>query len=116
MWSGTLFAPYASGLATLTEDEKQIGATVIDMGGGVTSIAVFLEGHLVHADVVPMGGFAVTHDIARMLAAPLSAAERTKTLYRRGAGRHGGGRRCHRGAPRWARRATTPPCACRAPC
>jgi cell division protein FtsA len=78
---GTLFGAYASGLSTLTEDEKQIGATVIDMGGGVTSIAVFLEGHLVHADVVPIGGFAVTNDIARMLAAPLAAAERTKTLY-----------------------------------
>jgi cell division protein FtsA len=78
---GSLFGAYASGLATLTEDEKQIGATVIDMGGGTTSIAVFLEGHLVHADVVPMGGFAVTNDIARMLAAPLGAAERVKTLY-----------------------------------
>jgi cell division protein FtsA len=78
---GTQFAPYASGLATLTEDEKQLGATVIDMGGGVTSIAVFLEGHLVHADVVPMGGQQVTSDLARMLAAPISAAERAKTLY-----------------------------------
>ncbi len=78
---GTQFAPYASGLATLTEDEKQLGATVIDMGGGVTSIAVFLEGHLVHADVVPMGGLQVTSDLARMLAAPISAAERAKTLY-----------------------------------
>ncbi len=78
---GSMFAAYASGLATLSEDEKQIGATVIDMGGGVTSIAVFLEGHLVHADVVPMGGFAVTSDIAAMLAAPLSAAEGAKTLY-----------------------------------
>jgi len=78
---GNLFGAYASGIATLTEDEKQIGATVIDMGGGTTSIAVFLEGHLVHADVVPVGGAAVTNDIARMLAAPLAAAERTKTLY-----------------------------------
>jgi cell division protein FtsA len=77
----SLFAPYASGYATLTEDEKQLGATVIDMGGGVTSIAVFLEGHLVHADVVPMGGSQITADLARMLAAPLSAAERTKTLF-----------------------------------
>jgi cell division protein FtsA len=59
----------------------QIGCTVIDMGGGCTSIAVFLEGNLVHADVVPMGGFAVTSDISRMLSAPLSAAERTKTLF-----------------------------------
>jgi cell division protein FtsA len=77
---GTLFSAYASGLATLTEDEKQLGATVIDMGGGVTSIAVFLEGHLVYADTVPMGGQAVTSDIARMLATPVSAAERIKTL------------------------------------
>ncbi|HWA89735.1 MAG TPA: cell division protein FtsA [Rhizomicrobium sp.] len=78
---GSLFAPYASGLSTLTEDEKQLGATLIDMGAGVTSIAVFLEGHLVHADVVPMGGYQVTTDLARMLSAPLSAAERAKTLY-----------------------------------
>jgi cell division protein FtsA len=54
---------------------------VIDMGGGTTSIAVFMEGELVHADVVPMGGTNVTADLARMLAAPLSAAERIKTLY-----------------------------------
>src|SRR5215472_10967744 len=87
----TLFGAYASGLATLTEDEKQIGATVIDMGGGCTSIAVFLEGHLVHADVVPVGGFAVTNDIARMLAAPLAAAERTKTLYGAAMGEMDGG-------------------------
>ena len=79
--AGALFAPYASGLATLTPDEMQLGATVIDMGGGVTSIAVFLEGELVHADVVPMGGVHVTADLARMLAAPVSAAERIKTLY-----------------------------------
>ena len=78
---GSLFGAYASGLATLTEDEKQVGATVIDMGGGTTSVAVFLEGHLVYVDVVPIGGFAVTNDIARMLAAPLAVAERTKTLY-----------------------------------
>ena len=42
---------------------------------------MFIEGHLVYADVVPLGGFAVTHDISRGLAAPLSAAERVKTLF-----------------------------------
>ncbi len=77
----SLFAPYASGLSVLTDDEKQLGATIIDMGGGCTSIAVFLEGHLVFADVVPVGGLAVTSDLARMLAAPLAAAERAKVLY-----------------------------------
>ena len=79
--AGSLFSGYASGLSTLTPDEMQLGATVIDMGGGVTSIAVFMEGQLVYADVVPMGGSHVTADLARMLAAPLSAAERIKTLY-----------------------------------
>jgi cell division protein FtsA len=78
---GTLFSAYTAGLSCLSEDEKQIGATVIDMGGGCTSIAVFLEGHLVHADVVPLGGLAVTYDVSRGLSAPLSAAERIKTLF-----------------------------------
>ena len=59
---GSLLGAYASGLSILSDDEKQIGATVIDMGGGTTSIAVFLEDHLVHADVVPLGGEAVTSD------------------------------------------------------
>lgn len=79
--AGSLFSGYASGLSTLTDDEKQLGATLIDMGGGVTSIAVFMEGQLVHADMVPIGGSHVTSDLARMLAAPVSAAERLKTLY-----------------------------------
>jgi cell division protein FtsA len=79
--TAALFAPYASGLSTLTPDEMQLGATVIDMGGGVTSIAVFMEGALVYADVVPLGGNHVTADLARVLAAPVSAAERIKALY-----------------------------------
>ena len=78
---GSMFSAYASGLSTLSDDEKQLGATVIDMGGGVTSVAVFMEGQLAHADVVPLGGSHVTADLARMLSAPLSAAERVKTLY-----------------------------------
>jgi cell division protein FtsA len=79
--AGSQFASYASGLSVLSDDEKQLGATVIDMGGGVTSISVFLEGGLVYADVVPIGGNRVTADLAHMLAAPLSAAERIKALY-----------------------------------
>jgi len=79
--AAALFSAYASGLSVLTDDEKQLGATLIDMGGGCTSIAVFLEGHLVHAGVVPVGGQAVTNDLAVMLSAPLAAAERAKVLY-----------------------------------
>jgi cell division protein FtsA len=79
--AGSQFAAFASGMAVLSDDEKQLGATVIDMGGGVTSIAVFMDGGLVYADVVPIGGNHVTTDLAHMLAAPLSAAERIKALY-----------------------------------
>ncbi|SFK43227.1 cell division protein FtsA [Falsiroseomonas stagni] len=74
-------APLAAGLATLVEDEKRIGATVIDMGGGTTSIAVFSEGQLIHTAQIPVGGWQVTNDLARVLSTPISHAERLKTLH-----------------------------------
>jgi cell division protein FtsA len=74
-------APYAAGLSVLVEDEKDLGCTVIDMGGGTTSIAVFAEGRLVYAAAVPVGGQHVTSDVARGLTTSLADAERIKTLY-----------------------------------
>lgn len=79
--SAPLFSAYASGLAVLSEDEKNLGVTVIDMGGGTTSVAVFADGHLAHVDVIPAGGQLVTSDLARMLSAPVATAERIKVLY-----------------------------------
>ena len=73
--------PYAAGLACLEEDDIALGATVIDMGAGTTSVAVFENGQLVHADVVPVGGAHVTLDIARGLSTPLAHADRMKALY-----------------------------------
>ncbi len=72
---------YASALSTLSDDEIQLGVTVVDMGGGTTSIAVFFDGELVHTDILPIGGVQVTNDIARGLSTPLAQAERMKTLY-----------------------------------
>lgn len=72
---------YASGIASLVPDETELGVTVIDMGGGTTSIAVFVEGSPVLVDSVPVGGGHVTSDIARGLATPLAHAERLKTLH-----------------------------------
>ena len=72
---------FASGLACLVEDEKDLGVTLIDMGGGTTTIAVFFDGSLVHVDAVPIGGGHVTNDIARGLSTPPVHAERMKTLY-----------------------------------
>jgi cell division protein FtsA len=79
--AGLVVAPYASGLAGLVEDEMDLGVTLIDMGGGTTSIAVFSEGSLVHAGVVPVGGAHVTSDLARGLSTTIAQAERMKTLY-----------------------------------
>jgi len=74
-------SPYAAGLACLVDDEMDLGVTVIDMGGGTTTIGVFFGGNLVFADAVPVGGLHVTNDIARGLATPLAHAERMKALF-----------------------------------
>lgn len=74
-------SPYAAGLACLVEDERELGVTIIDMGGGTTSIGVFFGGNLVFADAVPVGGLHVTNDIARGLSTPLTHAERLKALF-----------------------------------
>jgi len=70
---------YAAGLASLVDDERSLGVTLIDLGGGTTSLAVFFEGNLIHADSIPVGGGHITADIARGLATPLAHAERMKT-------------------------------------
>lgn len=74
-------APYAAGLSALVEDELDLGCTLIDLGGGVTSFAVFEGGQLLYADAVPVGGRHVTSDIAKVLTTSLSDAERIKVLY-----------------------------------
>jgi cell division protein FtsA len=76
-----VISPYAAGLACLVDDERELGVTCIDMGGGTTSIAVFVGGQLVHTDVIAVGGHHVTNDIARGLSTPVSYAERMKTLF-----------------------------------
>ena len=72
---------YASGLSCLVEDEIGLGVTVIDMGGGTTTIGVFFDGNLIFADYVPVGGGHVTNDIARGLSTSIADAERMKTLF-----------------------------------
>lgn len=74
-------SPLASSLACLVDDEKHLGVTLIDMGGGTTTIAVYFDGELIHTDGIPVGGMHVTNDIARGLSTPVAHAERMKTLY-----------------------------------
>lgn len=74
-------APLAAGLSALVEDERQLGATVIDMGGGTTGIGVFSEGNLLHTAQLAVGGSHVTNDLARVLSTSVADAERLKTVY-----------------------------------
>jgi cell division protein FtsA len=74
-------SPYAAALSCLVEDETQLGVTLLEFGGGSTTIAVFFDGELVHTDAIPLGGINITNDIARGLSTPLAHAERLKTLY-----------------------------------
>ena len=74
-------SPYAAGLGCLTGDETELGVTIIDMGGGTTTLATFEEGELVFTARVPVGGRHVSADLAHGLATPLADAERIKTLF-----------------------------------
>ncbi|MEM7441855.1 MAG: cell division protein FtsA [Pseudomonadota bacterium] len=72
---------YAAGLACLVPDEMELGCTIIDMGAGTTTLAVFFEGKMVFTDTIPVGGAHVTNDLARGLTTKLTHAERMKTLF-----------------------------------
>ncbi len=73
--------PYASGLSALVDDEAEMGAACIDMGGGTTTLAVFSEGKFVHADAIAIGGNHVTLDLAKGLSTRLDDAERLKVMH-----------------------------------
>ena len=74
-------SPYVAGLSVLADDEADLGAAVIDMGAGTTTMAVFSAGHCVYASGFALGGHHVTMDIARGLNARIADAERIKTFY-----------------------------------
>jgi cell division protein FtsA len=73
--------PYASGLAALVDDELELGAACIDMGGGTTTISVFADGKFVHCDAIAVGGNHVTLDLAKGLSTRVDHAERLKVMH-----------------------------------
>lgn len=79
--AGIVPAPYASGLAATTEEERRRGSVCIDLGAGTSTLSLFADGHLLSVDAVAMGGHHVTFDIARTLTTPFPEAERLKTLH-----------------------------------
>jgi cell division protein FtsA len=78
---GVIAAPYAAGLAALSADEAELGATVIDFGAGTTTAAVFAGGHCRYVDGIAIGGYHITLDLARGLSIRIPEAERLKTLH-----------------------------------
>ena len=73
--------PLASCEAVLTEDEKQVGVILADIGGGTTDIAVFKDGSIWHTSILPVAGYQLTRDIAIGLGLPFDIAEEMKKKY-----------------------------------
>jgi len=73
--------PLASAYAVLTEEEKEIGVALVDIGGGTTDLAVFCNDSIKHISILALGGTNLTSDIAFGLRTPMSAAEEIKKKY-----------------------------------
>lgn len=79
--SDVVISIYANGLSCLSEDEKETGAIVIDMGSHITSFGVFFGGKLLYVGNVQIGSYHITSDIAKILSVSLKTAEKLKILY-----------------------------------
>ncbi|CAN4274473.1 MAG: hypothetical protein RIR60_1109 [Pseudomonadota bacterium] len=79
--SDLILQPLASSLAVLTEDEKELGVCLVDIGGGTTDIAVFKQGAIRHTAVVPIAGDQMTNDVAVAFRTPTQSAEDIKVKY-----------------------------------
>ncbi|MBI1396471.1 MAG: cell division protein FtsA [Betaproteobacteria bacterium] len=76
-----ILQPLASAVATLSEDEKDLGVAILDIGGGTSDIAVFTQGAIRHTAVIPIAGDQITNDIAMALRTPTKDAEEIKRKY-----------------------------------
>lgn len=76
-----VLAPLAAAEAVLTDEERELGVVLIDVGGGTTDIAVYYDGTVKHTAVIPIGGNHVTNDIAAGLRTPFNDAERLKQRH-----------------------------------
>jgi len=76
-----ILEPLASSEAVLTEDEKQVGVILADIGGGTTDICVFKDGSIWHSSILPVAGYQLTRDIAIGLGLPFDVAEEMKKRY-----------------------------------
>ena len=78
---GIILEQMASSYSVLVEDEKELGVCLVDIGGGTTDIAIFVDGAIRHTAVIPIAGDQVTNDIAVALRTPTQYAEEIKMKY-----------------------------------
>jgi cell division protein FtsA len=76
-----ILQPLASAMAVLSEDERDLGVCLVDIGGGTSDIAVFTQGAIRHTAVIPIAGDQITNDIAMALRTPTKEAEEIKRRY-----------------------------------
>jgi cell division protein FtsA len=76
-----ILQPLASSLSVLTNDEKELGVALVDIGGGTTDVAIFTGGAIRHTAVIPIAGDQITSDIAMALRTPIPDAEEIKLRY-----------------------------------
>jgi cell division protein FtsA len=79
--SDLILQPLASSLSVLTSDERELGAALVDIGGGTTDIAIFTGGAIRHTAVIPIAGDQITNDIAMALRTPIPDAEEIKLRH-----------------------------------
>ncbi len=78
---GVVLQPIASSRSVLSEEEKEAGVVLIDIGGGTTDLAVWKNGSLIHSEIIPVGGNHFTNDLAVALKIPHNEAERVKVHH-----------------------------------
>lgn len=76
-----VFSPLAAAEAVLEDEEKEQGVILVDIGGGTTDIAVYVDGAIFHTTVLPVGGYHLTHDLVAGLRAPFSSVEELKLQH-----------------------------------
>lgn len=75
-----VYTPYSTGVSLLSEEEKELGVALIDIGATLSSISIFYNGAMLYSKVIPLGGNMVTNDISRIFSLSISNSERVKII------------------------------------
>ena len=75
-----VYTPYASGISLLSEEEKELGVALIDMGSTLTTVSIFYNGSILYTKSIPLGGNMVTNDVSRIFSLSFANAERIKII------------------------------------